>query len=299
MRRSFLFRPMNAPRPTRGSGKLGATLAVLASLTLAPAAWAQPRSAGAECGPYNLAFYEHGVLYYRDANGGYAGIDLDIVNELAKRSGCMFNTVLESRVRIWDQLARNSLDISVSGIPSPEREQYAEFMLYLQTRNFALLRREVAAKLNTPEAFLADPTRMVVVVKSFKHGPTFDAWLDKLRAQHRVTEVPDFDAAVRIFKLGRADAMLALPTSWPLILRREGLQDQISVLDWAPQDRITAGLIVSRQRVHEPDRQRLRSALSSMQRDGSLETIFKRHVDANLAKAMRLDASSSTEPAKP
>lgn len=243
----------------------------------------------AACGPYDLAFYEHGVLYYRDAKGSYAGIDLDIVDELAKRSGCRFNTVLESRVRIWDQLARNSLDISVSGIPSPEREQHSEFLLYMRTRNFALLRREVAAKLSTPEAFLADPNRSVVVVKSFKHGPGFDAWLDKLRAQQRVTEVPDFDAAVRVFKLGRADAMLALPTSWPLILRREGLQDQVSVMDWAPNDRINAGLVVSRQRVPEADRQRMRQALNSMHSDGTLEAIFKRHVEPAIAKAMLLE----------
>lgn len=243
----------------------------------------------APCGPYSLAFYEHGVLYYRDAKGDYAGIDLDIVNELAKRSGCVFNTVLESRVRIWDQLAKNNLDISVSGIPSPERELFAEFMLYLQTQNFALLRRDLAAKLSSPEAFLADPARRVVVVKSFKHGPTFDAWLDKLRAQQRVTEAPDFESVVRVFKLGRADAMLALPSSWPLILRREGLQEQVSVLDWAPQDRITAGLIVSRQRVSEADRQRLRAALLGMQKDGTLDAIFRRHVDAATAKAMRLE----------
>ncbi|MDC8772264.1 substrate-binding periplasmic protein [Roseateles albus] len=248
------------------------------------------RVQAAPCGPYSLAFYEHGVLYYREAQGDYAGIDLDVVNELAKRSGCVFNTVLESRVRIWDQLAKNNLDLSVSGIPSPEREQFAEFMLYMQSHNFALIRRELASALSTPEAFLADAKRMVVVVKSFKHGAAFDAWLDKMRAQQRVTEVPDFESAVRVFKLGRADAMLALPTSWPRILRREGLQDQISVLDWAPQDRITAGLIVSRQRVSEADRQRLRSALHSMRKDGTLEAIFKRHVDASLAKATLIES---------
>jgi polar amino acid transport system substrate-binding protein len=263
-------------------------LLILLALGLDGPAHAQ----AATCGPYSLAFYEHGVLYYRDAGGQYAGIDLDVVNELAKRSGCVFNTVLESRVRIWDQLAKSNLDISVSGIPSAEREKFAEFMLYLQTQNFALLRRDLAAKLNSPEAFLADPTRLVVVVKSFKHGSVFDAWLDKMRAQQRVTEVPDFDAAVRVFKLGRADAMLALPTSWPLILRREGLQDQISVLDWAPNDRISAGLIVSRQRVSEASRQRLRAALSAMQKDGTLDAIFRRHVDAATAKAMRLETPS-------
>jgi polar amino acid transport system substrate-binding protein len=251
------------------------------------------QAVAAPCGPYSLAFYEHGVLYYRDANGDYAGIDLDVVNELAKRSGCMFNTVLESRVRIWDQLAKNVLDLSVSGIPSPEREQYAEFMLYLQSHNFALIRRDLAGALSTPEAFLADTKRLVVVVKSFKHGAVFDAWLDKMRTQQRVTEVPDFESAVRVFKLGRADAMLALPTSWPLILRREGLQDQVSVLDWAPQDRITAGLIVSRQRVSEVDRQRLRAALTSMLKDGTLEAIFKRHVGASLAKAMLIETPAA------
>ncbi|WP_310386761.1 substrate-binding periplasmic protein [Roseateles sp.] len=263
----------------------------LLSLSLFQTAAAQPRNTGAECGPYSLAFYEHGVLYYRDATGAYAGIDLDIVNELARRSGCVFNTVLESRVRIWDQLARNKLDLSVSGIPSPEREKYAEFMLYVQTRNYALLRRELADKLTSPEAFLADPTRLVVVVKSFKHGPVFDAWLDKLRARQRVTEVPDFDSAVRVFKLGRADAMLALPTSWPLIFRREGLQDEVVVLDWAAQDRINAGLVVSRQRVSAADRQRLRGALSAMQKDGTLESIFTRHVGAATAKTMLLAAA--------
>jgi polar amino acid transport system substrate-binding protein len=251
---------------------------------------APTRAEDPPCGHYKLAFYEYGVLFYRDANGAHAGIDLDIVNELTRRTGCVFDTVLESRVRIWDQLAKNSLDLSVSGIPSPEREKYAEFMLYLQTRNFALLRRELAGRLNTLEAFLADNTRLVVVVKSFKHGAVFDEWLAKMRAQRRVTEVADFDAAVRVFKVGRADAILALPTSWPLVLRREGLQDQLSVLDWAPQDRFGAGLVVSRQRVSEADRQRLRNALSAMQKDGTVEGIFKRHVGAAAAKAMLLDA---------
>lgn len=272
------------------------TLLAFALLLCGPALAQPPQREGPTCGPYKLAFYEHGVLYYRDASGAYAGIDLDIVNELARRSGCVFNTVLESRVRIWDQLARSNLDLSVSGIPSPEREKYAEFMLYLQTRNYALLRRELAARLNSPEAFLADSTRSVVVVKSFKHGQVFDAWLDKLRAQQRVTEVPDFETAARVFKLGRADAILALPTNWPMILRGEGMQEPISVLDWAPQDRFNAGLVVSRQRVSEADRQGLRKALAEMHRDGTLEAIFKRHIGAGLAKAMLLEAAAAPKP---
>jgi len=249
-----------------------------------------------DCASYTLAFYEHGVLYFKDSTGHYAGIDQDIVNELSKRSGCVFKRVLESRVRIWDQLSRQQLDISVSGIPNPERERYAEFMLYMQSRNYVMMRKDLSKQLSSPAAFLADMQRQVVVVKSFKHGATLDAWLEQLRAQQRVVEAPDFETALRVFKAGRVDAMLALPTTWSLLVRREAAQQHFDLLDWAPQDHILAGLIVSRQRVSEADRQRLRQALMSMRKDGSLDTIFKRHLGIELAQAMRLDPGVDATP---
>ncbi|MEJ6004809.1 transporter substrate-binding domain-containing protein [Paucibacter sp. AS339] len=250
---------------------------------------AQAAPTAAKCGPYALAFYEHGVLYFRDTKDNYAGIDLDVVNELAKRSGCVFKTVLESRVRIWDQLSRNQLDLSVSGIPTPEREQYAEFMLYMQSHNYVVMRKGMSKQVGSLADFLADPKRQIVVVKSFKHGSTLDAWLDQLRSQQRVVEAPDFEAALRVFKAGRTDAMLALPTTWSLLTRREAVQQQFELLDWAPQDQILAGLIVSRQRVSEADRLHLRQALMAMRKDGTLDAIFKRHVGPDLAQSMRLD----------
>lgn len=241
------------------------------------------------CGPYTLAFFELGAHYYRNATGEHAGIDKDVVDELSRRSGCKFSTVLESRVRIWDQLAKHKLDLSVSGIATPERQQFAESLPYFQTRNYALLRRELAASLTTPEAFLADPLRRVAVVKSFKHGAVFDAWLAQLRAQNRVDELADFDSVLRVFKAGRVDAMLALPTA---LARGQGVNsalDQVSIMDWAPHERIVHALIVSRERVDPADRELLRLGLQSMHKDGSLEAIFRRHVDAATAKAMRLE----------
>jgi polar amino acid transport system substrate-binding protein len=243
------------------------------------------------CGRYTLAFYELGALYYRNAAGEYAGIDKDVVDELGRRSGCKFSTTLESRVRIWDQLAKHKLDLSVSGIATPERQQFAEFLPYFQTRNYALLRRELVVSLATPEAFLADPLRRVAVVKSFKHGAVFDAWLAQLRTQHRVDELPDFDSVLRVFKAGRVDAILALPTVLARVQATNPALDQFSIMDWAPHDRIVHALIVSRDRVSPSDRELLRAGLQSMHKDGTLEAIFKRHVGSTLAHAMRLDGT--------
>ncbi|MDC8772265.1 substrate-binding periplasmic protein [Roseateles albus] len=270
----------------------GPLFAALSTTLLASALSLYPSTASGQgvCGQYTLAFYELGALYYRNAAGEHVGIDKDVVDELSRRSGCKFSTVVESRVRIWDQLAKHKLDLSVSGIATPERQQFAEFLPYFQTRNFALLRRDLAATIMTPDAFLADPLRRVAVVKSFKHGPVFDAWLAQLRGQRRVEELPDFDSVLRVFKAGRVDAMLALPTSLARVPGADPMLDQISIMDWAPNDSIAHALIVSRERVSPADLALLRAGLQSMQKDGALEAIFRRHVDSSLAHVMRLES---------
>lgn len=249
--------------------------------------WAATGSEAA-CQRYTLAFYELGVLYYRSADGKPQGIDKDIVEELARRSACPFNTVLESRVRIWDQLSRQLLDLSVSGIATAQREEFAEFVPYFQTRNYALLRRTLLPALATPEAFVKQGQSQVAAVKSFKHGALYDAWLAELRAQNRVVDVADFDQGVRLFRAGRVDALIALPTSWALLLHDPGLAQQFQVMDWAPQDQLVHGLIMSRQRVSAEDRERLRQALNAMISDGTVKSIFSRHVGPSLAAGMML-----------
>lgn len=263
---------------------------VLAMLVLAlGSGLSAPAAAGSTCGSYRLAFYEHGVLYYQGADGRHTGIDLDVVNEISRRSGCRFDTVLESRVRIWDQLQRGALDLSTSGVATPERLAYAEFYPYIDTRNFVLMRRDDAKRLGTMERFEADRSRRVVVVKGFKHGASLDAWLDRLRQQQRVVEVGDVETVMRAFLAGRADAMLATPLTWALLQQREAGARDIAMLDWAPMDRVTGGLIVSRSQVSEADKQRLRATIQSMRLDGALDTIFRRHVGEDLAPSLRYE----------
>lgn len=246
-------------------------------------------AAGAGCGSYSLAFYELGLLYYRDAQGQAHGIDLDLVDALQARSGCRFHTVLESRVRIWAQLAGGQLDLSVSGIPTPERERFAEFLPYFQTRNYLLLRRGLPPQAREPAGFAAIPELRVGVVKSFKHGALYDDWLAQLRQQGgRVVEAADFETVLRLFSAGRVDAFLALPTSWLRAARQRGLEQAVEMLDWAPQDRVVHGLIVSLQRVPEQDRRRLREAMAGLRADGTVAGILRRHVGAELAQDLQL-----------
>lgn len=243
------------------------------------------------CGPYTVAYYDFGLLHYRDGEGREAGIDKDVVDALAQRSGCRLLTTVESRARIWDQLNRGQLDITVSGVVTPERAQLAEFWPYFRSRNHALMSKALARQLPTPEAFLADGSRRVVVVRSFRHGQFFDAWLNRLRAQQRVEEVADFETALRVFRAGRVQLMLAHPLN--LSRQDHAWLNETALLDWGPQDDVMASLVVSRSRVSDADRRLLRDALRGLLRDGVVDGIIARHAGDALARSLRLSGPAS------
>jgi polar amino acid transport system substrate-binding protein len=239
------------------------------------------------CGTMTLAYYELGALFYRTDDGEYSGIDKDVVEELERRTSCRFKTSVESRVRIWSQLSGNTLDMSVSGISTPEREKFARFIPYFSTRNYVLMNKDTPLSAQTMEGFLANPALQVAVVKSFRHGPVYDEWLDKLRAQKRVHEAADFETVMRLFSVNRVNAVLALPTSFQLFLQQHKLLDTTLIKDWSPTDRVVHSLIVSRVRVNQNSVDILEKGMRSMREDGSLDKIFKRHIGDSLAKEIR------------
>lgn len=238
------------------------------------------------CGPYRVAFYEYAVLYHHDADDRYRGIDRDVIDELARRSGCRFETVLESRARTWALMASGGMDITVSAVVTPERERLMEMLPYMQSQRVLLLRDRAVP--TTAEAFIADTQRRLLMVRTARDGPQMEAQLARLRAQGRIVEATDQPAAIRAFKAGRADALLLGTASLAWLRQQEpGFADHEAVV-WTPTERIVAALALSREQVSEPDRALLRKTLVAMRHDGSLDAILRHHVGDRLARAMRL-----------
>lgn len=242
-------------------------------------------AAATPCGSYRVAFYDHGALNSRHADGRWRGIDTDVVEELARRTGCRLEMVLESRVRIWTMMEAGNLDMTVSGIANPEREAYAHFIPYIISRNYVLLSKEVDAKVQSLEQLTADPRYKVAAVKSFRHGKTLDAWLAGLRAQGRVYDAVDFTTLMRLVKSGRVQAVIALQTSW-VPLRAETAAAGLRIMDWAQNDVVVGGLVLSRKRVPGTTVALFAKTIAAMRQDGTLEAIFARHMGAELAAAM-------------
>jgi len=236
------------------------------------------------CGPYTAALYPYARFYYEDPLTGPAGIDKEMFDELARRSGCGLRMVVESRVRIWDQMRRGVVQLTLSALTNPERHDIAEMVPYAQGRYQVLMRRELAARIPSIAAFEADTRLRLLDVRGYAHGPTVDAWVARMRNQGRLVEAGDFKTAARMLKAGRADALLALPSGWGIAQAAFDDTDALVPVDVTPTERNAVALAMARS-MPEADRERFRRALQSMLADGKVHEILKRHLGDKGAKA--------------
>lgn len=249
---------------------------MLAILSLGLAFPATGAAGPVDCGsrPIRLAFYEYGYLYDQDR-----GIDRDVVDELVRRTGCAFEFQVMPRARIWADLAAGTLDMSVSGIQTAERDRFAWFAPYLSMKNYALVHASLAAQVRHAEDFLAQPELTFGVVRAFRHGAEQDRWLDRLRRAGRVQESPDVETLFRKLAQGRVDALFSQPPVYRKYLLDQNLRDTVAILDWTPGEQgVPHGLILARSRFSEAEAGRWRSVLKQMRDDGSLKRIFSRYL---------------------
>lgn len=236
------------------------------------------------CGPHVAALYPYAPFFREAADGRQEGIDKDMFDELARRSGCELRLVVESRVRIWEQMKTGAAALTLSAVPTAERQTFAEFVPYAQGRYHLMLRPDVARRVKTLAAFEADRSLRLLAVKGYAHGPVLDGALQRLRAQGRVDEVADFPAVLRMASAGRAHAMLALPSAWSEVDAAFGQKRAWVALDVAPGERTIGALALSLQ-MPAADRQRLRRALNAMLADGTVIAILRRHLGDAAARA--------------
>jgi len=244
---------------------------------------AGPSQATPPCGrSIQVAYYDLGILY---DPATAQGLDRDVVDTLAQRTGCRFMPRFESRVRIWTMLAAGTLDMSVSGIPTPERRQFAEFVPYFWVRNELVTTRRLAQI--KPEEFLANPDLRLGVVKSYKHGEAWEPFIEQLRQRGRVDELADTGSLFDQLEANRIAAFPALSLVTLGMAKRYPTRQPMVRLPWfGEQAKIEHGLILSRSRLDPATYKLFQQTISEMRSDGTLKAIFSRYMGNADAEAM-------------
>lgn len=241
-----------------------------------------------DCGdkPISLAYFEFGIMYF-EQHGQSRGIDKDLVTELSRRTGCRFTTLVMPRSRVWEDLASGALDMSVSAIQTPEREQFAWFAPYALAKNYAVIRTDIAAGIQDGHGFALKEQLQFGVVRGFKHGQALDLWLDDLRKSGRVQESAHSGLLFEKLKQGHIDAMFAQPILFRKFLDELGIEGKVTIQDWNLGDKgVTGNLIMAKHRFSREQAGKWQQILGEIRRDGTLERIFRRYVSPAEAAQM-------------
>ncbi|MBH9576781.1 substrate-binding periplasmic protein [Inhella proteolytica] len=226
------------------------------------------------CGPLRMAYYEYPGLYERQPGGAEVGFEVDLRSAMEERSGCRLEPVYLSSKRAWLDMAEARMDLMASALQTPERARKFDFLLFARTRALLLIPKPVPAGLGSREAFEASKAR-VMIVRGTSYTPRVSAWLERLRAQGRVSEAGDMPSALRAFGVGRAEALLIYPMA--LVGRETDWLERHQLQDWWPEETAYGGWALNRQTVSAADRQRLREAAESLRADGTLQRLGRRH----------------------
>ncbi len=180
------------------------------------------------------------------------------------------------------------LDMATSAISTPAREQFAHFVYYMGQRNMVLAGKTLPPDITFTEQFLANPALKWGAIRSYKHGASYDDFVDQLRAVGRSPEAKDSPELFRMLKLDMFAATLSIPLVYRHILTDADLKT-IRVTDWKKNEAdIPYALIFSRAKFSQSEILRWRELVDGMTRDGTMLKLFSKYLPPAEASAALL-----------
>jgi polar amino acid transport system substrate-binding protein len=251
-------------------------------LVLAPAAWLCAEAMAEDrlgCdAPIRLAFYLN-PLVYRDG----AGIDQDVVEELARRTGCRFELSVKPRAQIWKELQSGDLDMATSGISTAERRAIAYFIPYLYLRNKLILPRDLGDDLDTLEAFHDMPGARIGIIAGYRHGAYIDTMVRMLRSEGRVREYPDDATRFSALLNGEVEGVIGHDMNLLTAVLDPQQRRNFRVIDVAPGPAVALGLVLGRKHFTPAQSARWQGVIDALWLDGGLQKIMRHNAPAPLA----------------
>jgi polar amino acid transport system substrate-binding protein len=244
--------------------------------------WTLPGHAGAgpDCTrPLTLALHEHGLLFSSDTG---EGIDKDVADELAKRSGCRILVSVMARSRIWQVIESGALDFSLSGISNEQRGSFAGFAWYFSNKYYLLARKDIAGPKLAD--FEKNPKLQLGVIRSFRYSRNANDFVDRLGAANRVTYATGLEPLYELLALNRIQGMIIEPFDYSQVAGSR-IKD-LSVIVDAGDPPVPHGLIMSKKSLSASEQGKWRALVDDMRRDGTTLRIFGKYFPPVLASSM-------------
>lgn len=166
--------------------------------------------AGAAACTLRIGWEPYAVFTFSGPDGKPAGVDIELMKEIARESGCTLEFRQLPWARILLELESGRIDVTTSVKYIPERDAFALFSIPYRTGELALFtRRGESQRLAINELRdIAETGTRLTVINAYSYGTELDGVLAQPEVAALTERAPDYATAIRMLVNNRTDAFL-------------------------------------------------------------------------------------------
>jgi polar amino acid transport system substrate-binding protein len=255
------------------------SMALIIGVFSVPARTSADNSSAFGCDrPIHLAFAEFGVLYHQGV-----GIDQDLIDEIARRTGCQFDTQVLPREQIERRLLNGALDMATGARATSNLRKSAYLVPYLGLKTVIVTTTGNATQIHSFDDVLARADWRIGVVAGLAYGAYYDYRLHGLHEQYRIITYPDQQTLYRGLRHDDVQVVLSQSVNYAFYLPLPGDQQDFVMFDAAPALPVAHALAFERDRFTPAMIDAWTRVIEEMRLDGTLEKIYQRRMPPTMA----------------
>jgi polar amino acid transport system substrate-binding protein len=204
----------------------------------------------------------------RLVDGLRAGLSVDYLDEVSRRTGCRFVYTDVPRARAWWLLAHGKADVVPAAVQAGWRDESGIFHDQYVMEGVSLLSLKARPiKLSSSRAII-DSKLQFLFVRGHDYGPRTAELIHVLQAKGQLNLVKDPGGMLRMLRAGRVDAIIVMASIVTTEAQSQGLSEAlygvgIDDLEWA-----STGLYLSKSSLPAADTELLGRAFNQLNDEG-------------------------------
>ncbi|MBI2256705.1 MAG: transporter substrate-binding domain-containing protein [Proteobacteria bacterium] len=230
--------------------------------------------------PLHAGVIEFGFMYHAGE-----GVDIDLLNELAKRTGCQFEIKVATRAELWPAVEAGEIDFATNSISTPDRTKLARFVTYFGFKNMMVMPSDQVGTTFSLAALVERPDWRIGLVHGFRYGNYYDYNLKSLAGDNRVVFYRTQEDLFNGLKAGEVEAILA-PSIHYFFYLAAAEREHFTLVNASPAPATPSGLAFSRTKFSAAQVDNWMRVLESMRLDRTLHRLIGRHMSTVAVNAM-------------
>jgi polar amino acid transport system substrate-binding protein len=225
---------------------------------------------GADCPAHTRV----GISEAADTKARARGLARQLVDTMAKRTGCAFEVSWYPPARLYQQFSSRKIDMVMAALRTPERDRDGELLPYGYSQLELVLRRSEEGKYRSLAQFVDASRGQLNVPRGIAFPPELQRQLDRLQQAGRLEYVNDYAVAFKKISFGRTDGTLAPPPVQAVRLAELKLEQALSGSPISEAPRRMVGIYVSRSTLSAQARKLYARTLYDIVADGTAQKIY-------------------------